>query len=44
MEVVEIDLTDGERRDVELYAARKGISVEEAFKQALFEQIQAAKT
>lgn len=36
---VEIDLTDKELEIAELYAAQKGMSVEEAIKQALFERI-----
>ena len=39
MENIEIALTDEELKIVELYAAQKEISVEDAFKQALFERV-----
>lgn len=36
MENIEIDLTKEELEIAEIYATRRGISVEEAFKQAFF--------
>ena len=43
MENVEIDLTDEELKIVEFYATQKNISVEDAFKQALFEVVEEAE-